>query len=296
MLKAVLDVAVPALVFLTMAVLGSGLTGEDFRRVARRPGLVAAATAGQLLVVPLLAAALVRALPLKPHLSAGVVLVASCPVGPMANLYTRLARGDVALSVTLTAVSCLAAVPAMPLLLWASRASLPGESRFPVPVALLAGQLLLLLVVPVLLGMALRRYRPDFARRHEPALLWASVAALAALLGFVIVQEAGHFVGEAGGLSLGVAFLTASAMMAGYGTGWAWGGSARERRSLAMAFVVRNVGVATAVAVTVLGRVEFAVFATAYFLIQAPLLLSAALLFRLGLPADRGATGEGARS
>jgi BASS family bile acid:Na+ symporter len=282
MLKAVLDVAVPALVFFTMTVVGSGLTGEDFRRVARRPGLVAAATAGQLLVLPLLAGALVRAVPLKPHLSAGVVLVAACPVGPMANLYTRLARGDVALSVTLTAVSCLAAVPATPLLLWASRTSLPGESRFAVPVALMAGQLLLLLVVPVLLGMALRRYRPDFARRHEQTLLWASVAALAALVGFVIAQEAEHFIGEAAELGWTVALLTACALTAGYGTGWACGGSAQDRRSLAMAFVVRNVGIATAVAVTVLGRVEFAVFATAYFLIQVPLLLSAALLFRAG--------------
>src|SRR5437867_2065485 len=132
MLKAVLDVAVPALVFLTMAVVGSGLTGEDFRRVARRPGLVAAATAGQLLVLP------------------------------------------------------------------------------------------------VLLEMALRHYRPDFARRHEQTLLWASVAALAALVGFVIVQEAEHFVGEAAELGLGVAFLTASAMTAGYGTAWACGGSAQD--------------------------------------------------------------------
>ena len=73
--------------------------------------------------------------------------------------------------------------------------------------------------------------------------------------------------------------LSGLAFAAGWATGWA-GGDRTDRFTVGLVFVVRNVGVATAVAVTVLGRLEFAVFAAAYFLCQAPLLLAAALLHR----------------
>src|SRR5207253_3212110 len=117
MLKPVVDVAVPVLVVVTMIVVGLGLTPGDFRRVARAPRLVAAATAGQALLLPLAALGLVRCLALSPPVATGVLLVAACPAGSMANLYAYLARAHMALAVSLTAVSCLAAVLTMPLAL-----------------------------------------------------------------------------------------------------------------------------------------------------------------------------------
>src|SRR5947209_961245 len=99
MLKPVLDVAVPALVFVAMMVVGLGLTGADFRRVARQPRLVAAATVGQLLVLPLIALVLVRFTGLSPSVEKGMLLVAACPAGSMVNLYAYWARANVALSV-----------------------------------------------------------------------------------------------------------------------------------------------------------------------------------------------------
>src|SRR5262245_39359378 len=126
MLEPVLNVAVPALVFLIMVVVGLGLTAEDFRRVARRPRLVAAAVAGQVVLLPLIALGLVRCLAPGPSVEAGVLLVAACPAGSMANLYAHLARADVALAVSLTAVSCLVALLTLPLALAAFRAYL-GE-------------------------------------------------------------------------------------------------------------------------------------------------------------------------
>jgi ACR3 family arsenite efflux pump ArsB len=77
-----------------------------------------------------------------------------------------------------------------------------------------------------------------------------------------------------------VALLTVLAFGAGWATGWASGAGATDRFAAGMVFVVRNVRIATAIAVTVLGRVEFAVFATAYFLAQVPILLVSVLMFR----------------
>jgi BASS family bile acid:Na+ symporter len=280
MLKTALDVTVPVLVFLLMTIVGMELTAEDFRRVARRFRVVAAATAAQIVFWPLAALVLLAALPLKPYVAAGLLLVAVCPSGGMANFYTYLGRGNLALSVTLTAVSCAAAVLSMPLLLAAFRTRLDDPATLDVPVLRMIGQLLFLLILPTLVGMLVRRARPDLAARHGRPLLGLGLAALVALLAFVVAQEWQHLTADLAEIALSVILLTGVLLPAGWAAGWAGGLGAGDRFAVAMVLVVRNVGIATAVAVTVLGRTEFAVFATGYFLVQTPLLLAALLLFR----------------
>jgi bile acid:Na+ symporter, BASS family len=279
MLKPVLHIGVPALVILTMVVVGLGLTMGDFRRVVSKPGLVAAATVGQVVCLPLIALVLVRSLGLSPSVEKGMLLVAACPAGSMANLYGHLAKANVALSVTLTAVSCLAALVTMPALMMGFRAYLGETTTFVVPIPAIIGQLLLTLILPILTGMAIHHGWPAVTERHRRGLFALSLGALAALIGLVIAQEAGHFASELGEIAWAVTLLTGLAFAAGWATGWA-GGNRADRFTVGLVFVVRNVGVATAVAVTVLGRLEFAVFAAAYFLSQAPLLLAAAFLRR----------------
>jgi BASS family bile acid:Na+ symporter len=292
MLKTAVDVAVPVLTFLLMAVVGLELTAEDFRRVARRFPVVALATAAQVVLWPLAALALLAALPVKPYVAAGLLLVAVCPSGGMANFYTYLGRGNLALSVTLTAVSCAAAVLSTPLLLAAFRHRLDDPATLDVPVLRTIGQLLVLLILPTLLGLLTRRARPDFARRHGRALLRFSIAALAALLAFVVATEWRHLTADLAEIAVLVVLLTAVLLPAGWVAGWAGGLGIADRFALAMVLVVRNVGIATAVAVTVLGRTEFAVFATAYFLVQTPLLVAALVAFRLARRAAPAAAPE----
>jgi bile acid:Na+ symporter, BASS family len=280
LLKTVVDTGVPVLVFFTMVVVGMELTIQDFRRVARRPGTVVVAIMAQFVLLPLIGWLLVRCLDLQPAIAQGLLLVAVCPSGAMANVYTHLARANVALSVTLTAVSCLMAVLTTPLALAALQAEIGESYGFPVSFGMLAGQLFLLLVFPVLAGMSIRHRWPDMTKRHGRTLIGSSIVALAALLGFVIVQEVEQFASALPKIAVAVALLTVLAFGAGWATSWASGAKATDRFAVGMVFVVRNVGIATAIAVTVLGRVEFAVFATAYFLAQVPILLAAVLVFR----------------
>ncbi len=280
MLKTVVDAGVPVLVFSAMVVVGMDLKTDDFRRIARQPGIVVAATLGQVVLLPLIGWLLVHSLHLQPTIAQGVLLVAACPSGAMANVYTYLARGNVALSVTLTAVSCLAATLTMPLILAVLEAQYGELAGFQAPFGILAGQLVLLLELPVLTGMGIGRRWPGVTERHARALLGFSVATLTVLLGFIIVQEAEQFAGAFTGLAATASLLTVLAFGTGWTTGWATGAAAADRFTVGMVFVVRNVGIATAVAVTALGRVEFAVFATAYFLAQVPILFGTALVFR----------------
>lgn len=276
----VVDVGVPALVFSAMVVVGMELTIDDFRRVARRPLIILAATLGQFVFLPAIGWLLVRFLHPQPAIAEGMLLVAACPAGAMANVYTYLGRGDVALSVTLTAVSCLVAVVLTPPALAVVQAQVGGPTGFSVPTGLLAGQLVLLLAAPVLSGMEIRRRWPEITKRHARTLLGVSVATLAALLGIIITQEAEQFASAFADLVAAAGLLTVLAFGAGWTSGWVGGAHATERFAVGMVFVVRNVGIATAIAVTALGRVEFAVFATAYFLAQVPMLLAVCLVAR----------------
>ena len=217
----IVDAGVPVLVFFAMVVVGMELTTDDFRRVARQPGTVVAATVGQFVLLPIIGWLLVRCLGLQPAIAQGVLLVAACPSGAMANVYTYLARANVALSVTLTAVSCLAAVLTTPLALAALQAQVGESTGFPVPFAVLAGQLVLLLVLPVLAGMGIRRRWPDITQRHGRTLLGFSIATLAALLGLIIVQEAEQFARALTDIAAAAALLTVLAFGAGWATGWA---------------------------------------------------------------------------
>jgi BASS family bile acid:Na+ symporter len=280
LLKTFLDVGVPALVFAAMFVVGMDLTWEDFRRVARRPGVVVAATVGQLIALPAIAWALVGGLHLHPSIAQGVLLVAACPSGAMANLYTYLARSNVALSVSLTAVSCLAGLLTTPVTLGILQNQVDGAARLSVPLGPLAGQLAVLLILPVLAGMYVRHCLPEITKRHGRTLLRVSVGALALLLLTVIVQESPRFVSALPEIGRAASLLTVLAFLAGWATGFISGANATDRFAVGMVFVVRNVGIATAIAVTVLGQSEFAVFATAYFLAQVPILVLAALVFR----------------
>jgi len=275
---------------LLMTVVGLELTAADFRRVARRFRIVALATAAQVILWPLVAVAVLAALPLKPYLEAGILLVAVCPSGGMANFYTYLGRANLALSVTLTAVSCLVAVLTTPLLLAIFRSHLDDPATLNAPIPLMIGQLVLLLILPILIGMSARRARPDLARRHGRTLLGVGIVALTALIALVMVEEWERLAGDFMEISLAVGVLTVIMGLAGWVVGWACALEARDRFTLAMVLVVRNVGIATAVAVTVLDRIEFAVFATAYFLNQVPLLVAALVLFRLTRSSDPAAT------
>jgi BASS family bile acid:Na+ symporter len=267
-MKEILDVAIPAVVFLTMIVVGLDLTAADFERVRQKPGLVAAGLLGPLLLLPPAALLLVRVLAPPAHLEAGLLLIASCPVGGISNTYNYLARASTALSVTLTGTSCLLAVVTMPLVARFFELSLGRPFGFEIPVAALLGQLVVMLLVPIALGMGLRRLAPAFAARHERAFRAVAMVGLALLVAFVIVQETDRFrEGMAQTVAL-AAGLVVLALAAGALVGLAVRAGSSDRFTLSVEFATRNVAVATVVAITLLGEVRFAVFATVYFLVE----------------------------
>jgi BASS family bile acid:Na+ symporter len=279
-MKAVLDIGIPLVAILIMIPVGLDLTLADFRRVIESPRLVCAALAGQVLLLPLCAIGLVQILDLKPHIATGLLLIAACPAGGLSNCYTYLARARTALSVSLTALSCVAAVGTMPLIMAVYR--LFGESiGFEVPAGRLIGHVFLMLVSPILAGMALRYYSPAFAARHDAAFRRVSLMGLGLLVGYIVSEEGSRVAQDITGTIVAAGMFVCLAMASGYGTGILAGGDTRDSFTLLIEFAVRNVAIATAIAVTVFGRLDFASFATAYFLIETPILFAGVLLFKM---------------
>ena len=277
---ALLDPLVPAITFLLLTVVGLGLTRSDFSRLRQEPGVVAAGLLGPLVLLPPLALGLTWLFRAPEEITAGVLLIASCPIGGISNTWSYLARASTALSVTLTGLSCLFAGATMPLLGRTFELATGRPLDLDAPVGLLFARLLLMLALPVLLGMWLRGRWPAFGERHRPALQRAAFAGVGVLLLIPFIDDPDAFVaGLSTTVPLAAAFVVGS-MGVGLATAAFVTRDVRNRFTLSTEFGTRNVAVATYIAVTVLGRVEFARFAATYFLTEVPLMLAAVALFR----------------
>ena len=278
--KALVDLAVPAITFLVLLAVGLDLAPADFARVRRQPRVVAVGLVGPLLVLPPLALLLVVVFAPSSDLQAGLLLIAACPIGGISTTYSYLAGASTALSISLTAVSSLLAVATIPLLGRVFGAVLGQPLGLTAPLPLIVAQLLLLLALPVSLGMWVRFRRPALAIRGQRYLKAVGFGGLAALLVSIVASDPVLFLsGLQSTVPLATMFIAASFAI-GWLVGRAAGTSPQDRFTLATEFATRNVAVAAAIAVTLAGRVEFAVFATTYFLTEIPLMLGAIAVFR----------------
>jgi BASS family bile acid:Na+ symporter len=215
-----------------------------------------------------------------PDVAAGLLLVAACPIGGISNTYSYLARASTALAVTLTGLSCLVASATIPLVGQGLEMALGRPLDLAPPVPLLLVQLLLMLALPIGLGMYVRRRWTGLAAQYRPKVQSLAFYGVGGVLALLILDDPQAFFG---GLSstvpLAAAFVVCSAA-AGWATAAMVTRDHRDRFTLAAEFGTRNLGVAMAIAVTLLGRVEFARFAYTYFLTEIPLMLAAIALYR----------------
>jgi BASS family bile acid:Na+ symporter len=277
--KTLLDIAIPAITFVLLAAVGLDLTAADFSKVRRQTALVLAGLFAPLLLLPPIAVALVALVDPDPAVTAGLLLVASCPIGGISNTYSYLARASTALSITLTALSCLLAGMTIPIAGIGLEWMLGRPVDVVQPSAGLVVRLVLMLSLPVGLGMWVRSKAPDFAVRNRAPLQRLALAAIAVILALVILESPRAFASELGTtVPLAAVFIVCS-MAAGWGTALLVSADPRDRFTLVAEFGTRNFAAATAIAVTMLGKVEFARFATTYFLTELPIMLVAIWVF-----------------
>ncbi len=284
----IVQVAIPLITFLLMLAVGLDLTPGAFARVGRRPRLVIAGLAGPVILLPPVALVLIFVLDPAPQVAAGLLLIAACPVGGISNVYSYVARASTALSVTLTAMSCLLAAATIPLVTRCFELALGRPLGFAVPWPAVATQLGIVVVMPVAAGMLIRRRAPLWTARRERQIRGSGLMALGVLIAFVVVEQRETFLLQIREMTAIAAAMTVSALAAGAAVAFAVRADASDRFTLAVEFATRNVAIAAAIAVTLLADLRLAVFATAYFLVELPIVLAAVATFRARASAARG--------
>ncbi|MFG6412808.1 bile acid:sodium symporter family protein [Roseateles sp. DC23W] len=216
---AVLTHALLAVLAVVMAGLGLSLTWDDFRRLREYPLAAVLALGLQVLVLPLVCVTVIAAFRLPPLYAVGLMLLAASPGGITANLFSHLFGGHVAMNLSLTALNTLLSLATLPLIAnWAIAHYAGGGQVVPLPWEKLA-EIIGVIAVPVLIGMAVRRSRSDIAARLDKPVKILSGVLLLVLTVAAIAKERQALMNAAGDLGGAVLVFNLLSLLAGYGLG-----------------------------------------------------------------------------
>jgi BASS family bile acid:Na+ symporter len=274
----------PIALAVIMLSLGMSLTLADFRRVVEQPRGVAIGLLNLLVLSPLLAFAVAEVFGLDPALAVGLVLLGASPGGILANLMTHFARGDTALSITMTAISSVAAVVTVPLFLkLATHHFGTGSLDMRVDMLGIVARVLLITVVPLALGMWLRVRRPEPVARIGPGLRRATAVLFAAAVIGVIIAEHNRVDDNLQAVALAAITLNVAAMTMSFTIARFARLGNRQATAIAMELGIHNSTLAIAVgaSIAMVLTVPAAVYATFMFI---PAGLFAWLMYRLNAP------------
>jgi BASS family bile acid:Na+ symporter len=264
--NALLVVFLPIALAVVMAGLGLHLAVADFRRVLAMPRAVVVALVVQALLLPPVAIALCLAFELPGELALGLVLLAASPGGVTANLFSHLARGDVALNITLTAINSLLALATLPL--WTALALswfLGTEAQVPPPVRKVL-EVAVLVIAPVTLGMALRAWYPKLADAAEKPVRTLSSLLLGVLIALAFHSEWDTVREFAPVVGLACIAFNLISLLSGYFA--ARGARLAEPQAVAISFEIgiHNGTLAIFIAIEVLGRTQATIAPAIYSL------------------------------
>jgi len=277
----VIEVGLPALIILSMTVVGLELTPADLSRVLHYPSEVIASLLGQVLVLPPIAAALVFALGPEPAVAGGLILAAAAPQATSSNYLCLLARANIALSVTLTVASSLLALASTPLIAKLGFGLLlDHQGGFILPVGKVMQQVLTGLLLPVGAGMLVRYFAPKFVARHHEWLQKLSLAAVAAMLTIIVVDQADTIQRNLVSIVLLTTLFTVAAAGVGFGIASAFSWPRADTVTVVAGFPSRSLSIATLISINVLGRTDFLAFAAPFFVVQTLLLVPLMLRLR----------------
>ena len=262
------NVLLPVALGVIMLGLGLSLTIADFRRILDYPRAVFVGLLCQVVLLPAACFALARAFALPPELAVGLMLLAASPGGATANLFSHLARGDVALNITLTAVNSLLSIVTLPLIVELSlQAFLSQEQRVPLQVDK-AIQVLVIILLPAAIGMAVRSRKRALADRLERPVRGLSAGFLVLVILATVLKERANLVDYF--QQVGVAALTFNLISLGVGylVPRLLAVPRRQAIAVGMEIGIHNGTLAIAVATTVLASTAMAIPAAIYSLIM----------------------------
>ncbi|WP_107767830.1 bile acid:sodium symporter family protein [Nocardioides terrigena] len=263
--SALSTIGLPVALGFIMFGLGLGLTPADFARVGKHPKAVVVALGCQLVLLPAICFGLVVLFDLPPLLGIGMMLLAASPGGTTANLYSHLFRGDVALNITLTAINSVISVVTLPIITSLAIRYYDRGDEVQLPLIEVV-KVFALVLVPVLIGMAVRRRSPGFAARMDKPVRIASAVILAVLVLAILLGELENVADYFAAVGAVAGLFCAASLVVGYVVPKALGITEAQAIASSMEIGVHNATLAIFVAVEVLDSVEISVPAAVYSL------------------------------
>ena len=265
----VIDVFLPLALAFIMFALGLGLTGNDFLRVAKQPRDFFVGAFSQIILLPIIAFILVKIWPIAPELAIGVMIIAAAPGGVTSNLLTSFAKGDVALSISLTAIISLFSVITIPFIVLTS-VELLGGSNITQDISLfsMSRDMFLIVTVPVILGMLLRKFSSGVALKLEPIAKKVSIALFVLVLLGAIAAERENVISyfaQAGPITL---ILNVVMMIVAYYVAHFLASGTKQKKCITIECGLQNGTLAIFVATSIFGGGMYVIPAATYSLIM----------------------------
>jgi len=259
----------PISLALIMLALGMGLTIRDFTRVIKQPGDFIVGLICQLVFLPVIAFALVFMLNVPVELAVGLMIIAAAPGGVTSNILTKFANGDVALSISLTAVISLLSIITVPFIIFKSIDFLNASTNTnEISMIGIAIKMFLVVTLPVILGMIIRRFANNFISSNEKIIQTISLILFLIVLFGAIIQERSNIVPylmKAGTITV---LLNIIMMLIGFYVGKFFATGIKQRKCISLECGLQNGTLAIFVATQIFNDVTYIIPAAIYSLIM----------------------------
>ena len=252
-------------IMIIMAGMGLGLTLQDFKRVAENPKPVLIGLFNQIILLPLVGFGLCLVFKPEPFIAIGLMMLVACPGGTSSNIIALLAKGDVPLSISLTAINSLITIFTIPLIINFSFAYFNSEvGSIPPPAKDIFISLVAVIAIPLTIGMFLKKKAPNFALKMEGPVRIASSLLLALVIIIILVKEFELFKLHIGATLWILIALNAITMTLGYfGSRWL-NLNLKQAVTIAIESGIQNGTLTISLAVITLAKPEYAIVAAIY--------------------------------
>ena len=245
--------------------MGLSLVKEDFIRLIKNPKAIFVGLVNQLVLLPLIGFSITVLFPMQPEIAIGIMILAACPGGPTSNLITHLAKGDLALSVSLTAMSSLITIITIPLIVGFALNYFAVDGQV-VSLNILEtiAQIFIIVVLPIVIGMTLRRFKPEFSLKMAKPVRIASGIVLAIIIIGIIVKERAHMEDYFKQAGIATFVLNVVTMLIGFYSAKLLKLKNSQAISISIESGIQNGTLAITVAVVLLGNSAFAIAPAVY--------------------------------
>lgn len=251
-----ITVLLPISLAIIMLSLGIGLTSTDFARVLKAPKAFVIGAVSQVVLLPMVTLLIVLGFDFKAEIAVGFLVLSFCPGGVTSNILSRLASGDVALSVSLTAVISLLSILTVPMLSAWAVAHFMGDTAPDVSVSSLAIAMFLITALPVLIGVSIRHFAVDVADRWEAVLAHVATALFIVIVLAALASNWHLFLANIGTLGPALVILNIALMIIGLGFARTSGLSWFQSKTVSIETGIQNATLGITLAALILPKAD----------------------------------------